>query len=469
MAVVHPVVFIPGFPGSALVDAVSGKTLFPPPMLQTVLASSKKKLLDRLATDLAGVVAGDPITDVGKLGIAKQAESLYDNLRSFGYDTSKNSANFRPVGWDWRKGVDDGVVQGAIARAIDAFGRKVIVIIHSTGGLVFRAFLEKHPEFAPKIERVLAFAIPWAGTLDAFQALSVGVPLKFAIFGFNESEVQRLASGCQTAYDLCPPDPAETDMTNAEGSPIRLFVSGAADCANGGAAAGPLVSPAEWTADPDMQALAANARARFGVRAKQIALNGFATPPIVNICAWGGPTVDCCTLNDGQLAFRATDAKAGDTTIPFDSASWLADDGASVKAFYVPIGAFAVNAFPQNHPRIWDSPPSRELLAMHLDLAQPKPYLAAAVDTDDNFPGKDPVRIRVAAADANGRALPNARITLRIPPHDPVFPLAPDQRRLDIRLPRAALPKNTPNISVVELIADFTGGSMRTRIAVRIA
>ena len=456
----QPIIFIPGFPASELVDASTGKTLFPPIWWQTLpLIGSKKKLIQRLITDQTGVVAGDPILSVA--GLAKQAASLYASLKSLGYDTSSASTpNFRAVGWDWRKGVDGSVTQTAIAKAIDAFGQNVVMIVHSTGGLVFRAFVEKNPSYAAKIDRVIAFAVPWVGTLDAFEALTIGVSEKFiGVIGFGAGEVRQISSTCQAAYDLCPPDPAETDMTAADGSPIALFVK-----VPSGVAAGPLVAPAEWTSDPAMQMLASNARTRFGARARSIT----SAPPIVNICGWGLATIDRCTLTSGKLAFSASAEKSGDTTVPFVSSSWLTEDGNRVKAFHVPIGAYERSAVPDPHPRIWDSPPVVELLKSFLGLAPPGPFLAAAVDNDDNFPSVDPVRIRVSAADANGVALPAARVTLRLPPTNPSFNLGPGQRRLEIKLGRQGLPNNANGNARIEVDLDWNGGSAKTAIAIRV-
>ena len=438
-----PVVFIPGFPATELLDAQTREKLFPPTWWQTLpFLTYKKKLLDRLISDRDGVVAGDPILKVTAL--AKQASSLYDNLAHLGYDMA---TDFQAVGWDWRKGIDDPLTQSAIAKAIDRFSERVVLMVHSTGGLVFRAFVEEHPAYAAKVEFILAFGVPWVGTLDAFKAITTGISSGVGPIGFTAREVQRLTSTCQAAYDLCPPDPAQTEITTP------LFTKQ-------GIAASPLVTPAEWTNDPAMQALAAKAHARFGARNKS-----FDAPPIVNICGWGALTLDSCALSNGKLTFG--EEVSGDTTVPFVSSSWLRDDGDRVKAFYVPIGAYERNAIPEPHPRIWDSPPVLGLLASLLGGAAAKPFLAAAVDPDDNFPSRDPVRIRVSAADANGRSLPNARIVLRLAPSQ-TFALQPGQRRLEIALRRAGLPNNANGYARIEVEAIWTGGSARTAIAIRV-
>jgi len=79
------------------------------------------------------------------------------------------------VGWDWRRPVDQRLVQTALAAAIrdlrQATGEPVTVLCHSTGGLVVRALLESQPDLCDLIERVIAIAIPWAGTLQSLPQL----------------------------------------------------------------------------------------------------------------------------------------------------------------------------------------------------------------------------------------------------------------------------------------------------------
>ena len=204
-----------------------------------------------------------------------------------------------------------------------------------------------------------------------------------------------------------------------------------------------------------MQALAANAHARLGKRSRSIA----GAPPIVNICGWGASTITSCALTNGQLTFR--EDKGGDGTVPFASASWIAAD----QTIYVPVGAYEENAIPQLHPHIWDSPPVFGLLASILGTAAAQPFIAAAVDGDDNFPNVDPVRIRIAALDANGAALPNARVTLRLPPDNPSWPI---DQRLEIQLGRAGLPNNANGNARIEVDVAWDGGSAKTAIAIRV-
>ena len=171
-----PVLFIPGFPASELHDSVSGQTVFPP-SLTTLLDPQKKRAFLNQIVDIPGtLIAGPPI--LATLGIAKQAQSLYAILDDhYGYDTSGLSPrDFAPIGWDWREAIDASAVQQSIRDVLDLLSPQqsgnVVAIVHSTGGLVFRAFLEANPAYAKCFEQVLAFGVPWCGTLAALHAMS---------------------------------------------------------------------------------------------------------------------------------------------------------------------------------------------------------------------------------------------------------------------------------------------------------
>jgi hypothetical protein len=406
---VKPVVFVPGFPASELRQRSTGRLLFPPALSDLLDPARKRELLRLLVgpDDPPGdVVAGEPIRDI--LGIAKQAQSLYDLLRDFGY-TPLDDDLFRPVGWDWRKAVDDPTVQDDLARAIDELatraGAPVVALVHSTGGLVFRRLLETRPELAARIEQVLAFGVPWAGNLAAVENVARGVAIRFLVTFLSAGEVQEVMSHAQAAYDLFPPDPARTDLHDPFGKPLNLFITAA------GATVGPLVDTSWIPAGrDDMRERARSANARLGARANPIALpGGVPFPPITNVAGWGVPVGTRCVLAaDGGLQFSETDQ--GDGTVALASSSWLR--GPSVRTFYLPIGVYPVSGIPFPHARIWDSPPVRQILAQVLKGEAPAPYVCGAADGDQAIdPRSDVVTLRLVAQDGEGRPLPNAKAT----------------------------------------------------------
>lgn len=411
----RPVVFIPGFPASELRQSSRRRTIFPPELTDLMDGEKKKELIRLLVgpdEPPGDIVAGEPIR--GVMEVAKQAQSLYDILRQhFGY-TIHGGNDLAPVGWDWRFAVDHPKVQDDVVQAIDRLsqangGSKVVVIIHSTGGLVFRALLEQRPEVAAKIERVLAFGVPWAGTLKAVLYAGQGEPFGLAIagqriIGFNKTEVREIMSHCQAAYDLFPPDPAKTDLRGADGKALNLFRAGNRQ-------AGPLVDLG-WipssSAKDYMREMAGRADQRLGTRSSEIRLpGGAATPPITNVVGWGVPTETRCDLSaDGKLEFGER-TKEGDGTVALVSASWLRGPG--VRTFFLPIGVYPTSGIPNPHSRIWDSPPVLDLFHQVLADKAPEPFVCAAADGDEALDRRSDVTLRLVAADENGNPLPNAK------------------------------------------------------------
>ena len=65
---------------------------------------------------------------------------------------------------------------------------------------------------------MLAFGVPWAGTLKALRNLDLGAAIGFPALGLGlaASDVRRVMRTCQAAYDLLPPGPPATDLRGAE-------------------------------------------------------------------------------------------------------------------------------------------------------------------------------------------------------------------------------------------------------------
>ena len=102
-------------------------------------------------------MAGPPILDKIK-HFAPAASTLYAKLKAHGI--SEENGNFIPIGWDWRLGVAAAETVARIKSAVDTLTPqgKIVAIVHSTGGLVLRAFLKTLPDYAERFEQVLAFA-----------------------------------------------------------------------------------------------------------------------------------------------------------------------------------------------------------------------------------------------------------------------------------------------------------------------
>lgn len=376
-----PVLFIPGFPASELHDGASGQTVFPP-SLTTLLDSAKKhKFIDEVIDVPGALIAGPPITTI--LGIAKQAQSLYDIVGGhFGYDSSGvNPREFAPIGWDWRQSISSAGLQRDIRDVLDLVSpnksRNVVAIVHSTGGLVFRAFLEANPSYARCFEQVLAFGVPWCGTLASLHAITEGESVMKLI---SAKESAWMISHAQAAYDLLPSDPS-TNLFVANGHPTTPIADRSWIPANAAY----------------MRMLAAKAHGQFVRR--------FNTLPVTNVCGWGATTLERCTMTNGSLSFRAAKSKLGDGTVPLVSSEWL--NGSDVRSLYLPIGAYATNFIPRVHSQIWDSPPVLQLLDEVLTDRPRVPFICAAADGDDYIDYSSDVRLRLSAMAADGSPLPN--------------------------------------------------------------
>ena len=399
-----PVIFVPGFPASELKRRSTGTTLFPP-ALGVLFDDAKKRELVRLLVgpdDPPGeIFAGEPIRGVPF--VAKQAESLYDILTSYDYLTSQANPSFAAIGWDWRQAVDEDRVlddlEAAITERSDG-GRQVVVLVHSTGGLVFRRLLETRPALAGRIEHVLAFGVPWVGALKAVRYLVRGEKFGFLNFSLSAGEVREVMRHAQAAYDLFPPDPARTDLAG-----VNLFV----DDADPTQQIGPLVD-LRWVpagAENDfVRERAGDADRRLGGRTRSFDLPaGVAMPPVTNVAGWGGDTDTRCRMDAaGRVSFEST--VQGDGTAAFASVTWLRGPG--VRTFALPVGVYPTNGIPNRHARIWDAPPLLEIFDQVLRGAERRPFVCAAAGNEAMGRSRT-VSVLLVAQDALGNPLPGAR------------------------------------------------------------
>jgi Lecithin:cholesterol acyltransferase len=389
-----PIVFIPGFPASELRDS-NGKKVYPPSP-GTLLDKKRKQAFFDAMLDIPGdLVAGPPTRSV--LGIAKQAQSLYDVLARLGYDSTSDLA---PVGWDWRLGVDAQPTMDAVANAVTRFApRRVVMLIHSTGALVMRAFLAAHPELHGSIEQVLSFGGAWCGTLEALNAVHRGE--SESILGFNlisADESANLIGHMQAAYDLFPPDPARTLMDD-----VKLVHDVNGDVAGANA-------DTSWikVGRTYARALAASADTRLGARSPD-----FGPIPMTNVAGWGGPTWPQAILERHDVDFLPPEKDAGDGTVPYVSTNWIT--GANLRTLLVPIGSFVADPIPDLHAHMWDSIAVQQIFREVLQDAPRRELIAAAADADEAIDyNSGAVTVRLVAEAADGHALPNCVATAKI-------------------------------------------------------
>jgi hypothetical protein len=449
-----PLVFIPGVPGSVILEPAAGLELFPSAL--TLLSAT---LRDHLVAKLSGpedpdaddgVVAGDPVDSLLGLrssfidfsGSLKLADTLYAILRDLGYDGAPAGDRFRPVGWDWRRPVYQALALDALEKAITDLhtvtGERVVVLCHSTGGLVARSLLERDPGIAAKIDLILAIAVPWVGTLQTLPYLAGNES-----FGpLTTEQTQKVIAHSWAAFDLLPPDPQKTDMTDAAGNPLDFFTTDQGP-------ASPLVARG-WMSGPLTPAMTRRANRsddRLGDRARSLAPG----LEVVSFAGWGAQTRTGCQMDpQGKLTVLSSDE--GDGTVPGRSADWLS--GAGVKSFLVPIGHYPDSQITREHSALWMNPPVSDLLGTLLAGKPRQPYVYAAVDGDDADNKVAQVRVRMVAQDAGGQPLTGARAV--------AFPNTPQELHSGFN-GEARLLMHVPRASIVQ---KFGGGFFRFELEI---
>lgn len=426
-----PVVFIPGLPASELWHVVPNERIFPPSLGTLFDAKRRAELVSELCDITStNIVAGQPIRLV--MSIAKQAQSLYDILRSrFGY-TIESGDNFRAVGWDWRLATDHAKVQqdirDAIAELKTATGQNVVVILHSTGGLVFRRLIDADPTVLTSVDTILSFGVPWAGTLTALNYLTDGEAIGFLSAKLTAAQTRTALRCSQAAYDLCPPDPAQTYFTMPSGQPFVLVQDGKKQ------PIAPLTTTSWMSGDADVEAKAALAHANLGRRSFAFAPN----IPVVNVAGWGLDTQTLCTITSKSVKY--TETQEGDGTVPYVSASWLR--GPTVRTLSVPIGSTAINHIPDPHAQIWSNDAVAQVMNEVLTGAAPGPFVYAAVDNDTALDTSMPVVVRITASNADGTPLDGAAAAVVLGQAPTTYAI--HGTRLNVQFNRAAW--MTPNV-----------------------
>lgn len=410
-----PALFIPGYPGTHLLERDTGKKVFLniPGLLHP---DSKQRILQQLEApdDLTAVdplVAGEPIRRLANFlffDLAKQADSLYDILGTIGVEPVR-------FGWDWRRPICDVEMQARLKQAIVDEAQRaeapVTIVAHSTGGLVARYLLESHKNdagFLRSVDRLIGFGVPWAGTLKSLLFLT-------GTNGFgpflSKKETKRVVSLSWAAFDLLPPDPDKTVMEDAHGRRLKLAVDGA------GRQVTPLLKRG-WFAPSladrmDMRADATDAT--LGHRTPGLRLGGHSIP-VTNVVGWGAETTVRAVMTGppDQLDVTFVNEEGddlqggGDATVPRVSADWLR--GPDVATYHVPVGRDH-GGKTNPHSTLWRNPGGRNLLRHLLGGLPLTPFVYGAVDAEDAMRTSVPkVRVRLVALDSEGRPLSDATV-----------------------------------------------------------
>lgn len=221
------VLFLPGVMGSRLYETQGNE--------DELWFSSVDSRHERMEMNPDGTSKNDVYTKEGLDGVV---DTAYGNLySSFLNDLSIWKAegvfnNYSVIPYDWRGSLDDIVMNGRVengklryttensdlsqsylyqqAKALQQNSRseKIILIGHSNGGLVIKAFIQKLKEtndpLYNQIEKVIFVGVPQTGTPDSVVSLLYGSKIGMLWLGTSAQRARMLANNMPTMYNLLP-------------------------------------------------------------------------------------------------------------------------------------------------------------------------------------------------------------------------------------------------------------------------
>jgi pimeloyl-ACP methyl ester carboxylesterase len=208
-----PVIFLPGVAGSILFDRpIIGDQLWP-------FSPLGKRAALRLQDDgrtpaMTGVAvtAFDIIRtkDANFSTLKNVYGGLVDFLQSRGY---REGTDFNVFPYDWR--LDNAThfeaLDLAIRNTLGATGRdKVVLLGHSMGGVIARAYILSKPERAARVEALISLATPYWGSPKVYYALINGYD--FGNPTIRPELMKILARNMPAAYQLLPIEPFIVDV-----------------------------------------------------------------------------------------------------------------------------------------------------------------------------------------------------------------------------------------------------------------
>ncbi len=306
-----PVVAIPGYFGSNLADAASRRLIW---------IDGHGLLHPEVTLDALRLDVGDPDRAI-PVGILDEVVILppfwdpgfYKGLTKFLRD------NLRRVTfeffYDWRKSLEEAadLLDRQVQRWTNETGSpKLDLVAHSFGGLVARAYLQKHG--TDRVDRLITLGSPHKGALETFEAIVNGSK----VFTFPAAKVRQVSRTFPSAYEVLPTDAADGLFT-LKGAAPRPYQSDA------------------WCATLPMKNLLATGKAR---------LDDLLPPalPVDSYLIYGTrtTTTSSAAFANNRMTFARPDL--GDGTVPEVSASGrglVAAPGKSLRRFVVPFGPHA--------------------------------------------------------------------------------------------------------------------------------
>lgn len=372
-----PVVIIPGYYGTLLVDKVAGDKVV---WLTLGSMFESGEVLDAINLETGDpdrIVSGGILEEIQIIG--NWAPNFYKTLRMFFGSIGFAPGDVIPFGVDWRRTLSFNVDQ-LRARIERAGGANLVA--HSHGGLIAREYLRKYAA-DPRVDSFIALGTPHKGMLVTLEALVQGINF----FGWSKSHLMKTARTFPSAFELLPFDRSDGFFEwdgNANADPF--VQTGWAD-------------PSLLPKIADARSVVANLPAALQVRSAFI----YGTHRDTRARAAGSP--------GKKLKFETL--PRGDGTVPSASAMGSRMTG-NIERYAIPYGV---------HSQLFDYVPAQTIMKNVL-FNRPMAHFATGFSREMYMTGK-PLGVAVDLRDPQGRIFPNATVSIdlrgqNIPiPHDP--------------------------------------------------
>jgi pimeloyl-ACP methyl ester carboxylesterase len=368
----NPVIILPGYYGTLLVDQAANK----PVWLTLGSLFESGEVLDAINLETGDpdrIVAGGVLEEFHILG--RWAPNFYKGLQLFLGALGFAPEEVIPFGIDWRRtlGFNVDQLQDRIRRA----GR-VNIIAHSHGGLVAREYLRKHG--GDLVDHFITLGTPHKGLLDTMEAMTQGIDF----FKWSKSHLMKTARTFPSAYEVLPADPLDGFFEWNKNKNADPFTQTA------------------W-ADASMKPKLADAAAVVAGLPR--------TLPVKTAIIYGthrDTTARAVGATGKKLTFKKL--PAGDGTVPSVSASGSGLSGA-IERYAIPYGV---------HSHLFDHPAAQRVMKNIL-FDRPMPYFTTGFSREMYMTG-EPLGIGVDVRGPGGEVLADADVRINLNGRDIAIP-----------------------------------------------
>lgn len=197
-----PVVVVPGFLGTTLVDGADGDRVVFGSLASTLRSFDNLEVpLPPAQTSLRPGQILDSFELLGPFEIGAYG-SLRRFLKQLGFESGKTLFE---CGYDWRlSNFESGkTLRDCIDAQPELVGKKVQLVAHSMGGLVSLVYLHEYGGI-DRVSKLITLGTPYLGAIDAFSTLVDGWGDFRTFLAGGQSSVERVTYSFASAFELLP-------------------------------------------------------------------------------------------------------------------------------------------------------------------------------------------------------------------------------------------------------------------------